>query len=917
MRDRFFDWLGRVTYRRYWLVLLITVAISVVAGWMAEHIKLDATWMSMLPNDSKSVASFERILEDFGEATNIIVAVEGPSRDRVTEIVDEIGPGLADIVIEYPGPDGDKVTEDAVKRVDFKYDLDYMRRHGLMLEKAKNLEKNLPLFTDYNLVPFLTHVNDVYEAQWVSDSDNLTKQEKDAERGLDGMFQLFETIARFAAGDADDSATVQAGVDALTIGDGYYLSSDKKMALIFVTPTVSVNDIDPTVVMVDSLDAHLQRLSESYPEAHFGMTGMHVVMRDEMAAGITDTVRNLLVAIVLILLIFIVSFRMFSGPLLAMIVLICGVTWDIGLAYLFYGQLNIMTAVCSVILLGLGIDYALHIISAYTESRHKGDSVGAAISGSFRKIGNGLLTGSLTTAVAFLSIATISSDAYREFGIVISTGIVCCLLVSLFMLPAMLVAKEKLWGLITKRTHPRRVDMEFHFLGRLTDLTTAAPWLTVVVALILTAVLAWFIPDLRSNSNYMDLEPEGLESIRLQREIPRRFHTSPDNMLAVFDSVEEVNEVRDRLNSKPAVGMVESIATVLPSQDKQDRRLPWVARIHSLQDSLPGEKEIDVASLTDQLYRLSDNIIEISSMAYVSGLDRVFDKANQFVGLDEDGNQVGVNRAEQLAEFIDANPDVVGRLREYQGEFRGIMKARAIEMSTPEYITLEMVPEADRSRYVSLDGKSYLMSFYARDDVWEGLFSSPFLETIQRNVPSATGSPVFMKEMVDNRNRDSAFAFAVAFLAIILLLLWDFKSIKAALIALIPLIVSTAWLFGLMGLLDIELTIINVIGFPLLLGIGIDDGVHVIHRYRVEGKSRLSYAMSSIGKAILLTSVTTMMGFGSLVSSEYRGYIGLGLLVTLGIGLCFVTSVILLPAILKLVWGGKGEHRWFFDGARR
>ncbi|MCK4857840.1 MAG: MMPL family transporter, partial [candidate division Zixibacteria bacterium] len=677
----------------------------------------------------------------------------------------------------------------------------------------------------------------------------------------------------------------------------------------------SVNEIEPSVIAVDSLEARLSQFKIQYPDVHFGITGMQVVMRDEMDAGISDTMRNLAMAAVLILAIFVLSFRMWSGPLLALLVLLTGITWDIGLAQIVIGRLNIITVMCSIVLVGLGIDYAIHILSAYSEFRHKGETIEGAIAQAFQKIGSGLLTGALTTAVAFLSLTTIGSPAFKEFGFVTGAGIITCLLASIFLLPAAIVAKEKLWRLMTRREHLKRVDMEFRFLGRITRIATARPWVTVGIVLLITVALALQIPRVSMNRNYMDLEPEGLESIRLQRELVKRFHMSPDNMMAIYDSVEEVNQVQDRLYSQPAVGMVESIASVLPSEKKQRARLPYVRDIHEAQADLLAEVAIDTKALVEQLHRFSDNIIEISSMAYTSGLDRVFDKANQFVGLNEDGNQVGSNHAEELAGYLRDHPEAVVRLGDYQAFFRNIMKQRITEMSDTTMITLAMVPESFREHYVSADGSHFLMAFYSKNDVWDGLFTSPFLKTILRNAPQATGSPIFMREMVETTKREGIIAFAIALLAILLLLLVDFRSLLTAITALLPLLLAVIWLFGLMGALGIKVTIINVIGFPLLIGIGIDDGVHVIHRYRVEGKARLSYAMSSIGKAILLTSITTMLGFGSLVSSDFRGYIGLGLVVTIGIGLCFITSVIVLPAILKLLWGSRSWQPQLFIGA--
>ena len=116
-------------------------------------------------------------------------------------------------------------------------------------------------------------------------------------------------------------------------------------------------------------------------------------------------------------------------------------------------------------------------------------------------------------------------------------------------------------------------------LGSITQVTTGNPWLTVIVAIILTIGLALFIKDVSMNENYMDMEPEGLESIRLQREIPKRFNISADNMVAITDSLEEAGRLTDLLNERPSIGFVESMSDYLPSQSKQKLRIPLVTDI--------------------------------------------------------------------------------------------------------------------------------------------------------------------------------------------------------------------------------------------------------------------------------------------------------------------------------------------------
>jgi len=135
-------------------------------------------------------------------------------------------------------------------------------------------------------------------------------------------------------------------------------------------------------------------------------------------------------------------------------------------------------------------------------------------------------------------------------------------------------------------------------------------------------------------------------------------------------------------------------------------------------------------------------------------------------------------------------------------------------------------------------------------------------------------------------------------LIVFILLLFDFRSVRDAIMAMIPLMAGLFWMVGLMHLTGQQLTVMNVMGLPMILGIGIDDGVHIVHRWRHEGKGMIRTVFSSTGKAILLTSLTTMLAFGSLTFSIWRGFGHLGAALFVGVGACFVATVLILPGII-------------------
>jgi len=154
--------------------------------------------------------------------------------------------------------------------------------------------------------------------------------------------------------------------------------------------------------------------------------------------------------------------------------------------------------------------------------------------------------------------------------------------------------------------------------------------------------------------------------------------------------------------------------------------------------------------------------------------------------------------------------------------------------------------------------------------------------------------------LIELIGRDGKRATVLTLFIVILLLWLDFRSLKLALLGIVPLIAGGLWMLGLLSTFGMMLTVVNVIGIPMIVGIGIDDGVHILHRYRVEGFDKTPHVLLSTGKAVLLTSLTTMAGFGSLMISKYRGFVGLGALLVFGVGACFITTVLFMPSIISI-----------------
>jgi len=180
-------------------------------------------------------------------------------------------------------------------------------------------------------------------------------------------------------------------------------------------------------------------------------------------------------------------------------------------------------------------------------------------------------------------------------------------------------------------------------------------------------------------------------------------------------------------------------------------------------------------------------------------------------------------------------------------------------------------------------------------------------EAIKRIAPLAqcTGPELIVKQLQGMVKRDFTLLAPLALSLVILLLFLHFKRPLWVVMAISPLLAGVAYMLGASSLLGVELNPANAVAIPLILGIGIDDGIHIVHRYKEE--RQIWGAVRYTGRAIIMTSLTTMVGFGSLCTSHFPAISSLGKLATLGIGACLLTSLLLLPSLIWTIYDKIGH----------
>jgi predicted RND superfamily exporter protein len=210
----------------------------------------------------------------------------------------------------------------------------------------------------------------------------------------------------------------------------------------------------------------------------------------------------------------------------------------------------------------------------------------------------------------------------------------------------------------------------------------------------------------------------------------------------------------------------------------------------------------------------------------------------------------------------------------------------------------EDLPPALRNMFVGVTGK-YLLQVYPKKDVWQRENQREFIGELQPITPNLTGMPVQLYHYTELLKTSYVQAAEYSLIAIVVLVLVHFRTIFSVLFALAPVAIGSLWLAGLMGLRDIPLNPANIMTLPLVIGIGVTNGIHILNRFAEEQHAGI--LARSTGKAVLVSGLTALAGFGSLILAKHRGIQSLGYVMATGIATCMIAGLTFLPAVLNLM----------------
>ncbi len=885
MWSRAMTWALRPALRYPTAVLTLGVVSALAASYYSWQQLGYKTSRSDLVNPNNEYSRlWNEYIQEFGDEDDAVVVVEGESRAAVVPVLHDLASTLS----------GENKHFHAVL-------------HGVNLEKIRSKGLHyLPPEELLGIERFLDQASAVVQGEWSQLSAGAMVQ------AMTGGMQYQSAAAQAAADPAAAQTAAAAAENAeklLTrLGDSlwsavgnrrayhspwpempasfatlselnseYLLTMEGRLGFVLLRLAASENDgFARGAEAVESLRKHLAQAQLRHPQVKIGLTGVPVMEYDEMATSQSSMTWASILSLVGVAALFIAGFGGVRHALSANLVLLLGMAWTFGWATFAVGHLNILSVSFAATLIGIGIDYGIHFVSRYLKLRDARLNSTEALTQAMAGVGPAIATGAITTAISFFAAGMTNFTGVAELGIIAGGGILLCALAELFILPALvqLIDRSSV-GFRMPSPLPvhRWIEPLLRRPGRLLFATT-----------LFTAVVGAGAVKLRYDHNLLNLQAESLESVRLERKLLSECNQSMWYAVSIADSREELLARKERLLKLPAVERTEEIVSLLPMDHEQRR--PIVARIQGKLADLPERPPLIPVERPEELGQ---------KLAFAQG------------ALMQHGRPAAARTMEQIRDTLRRlpAPDCLALLSQFQQQMAGDLLSRLHllrTMADPEPPQLSDLPDSLVHRFVGQSNR-HLLKIYGRGNIWDMDALTAFVQDVRSVDPKATGNPLQAYE-ASLEMKGSYEQSALLALGVIMAVLWfDFRSIPYALLAALPLSLGVLQTFGILGILNLPLNPANMIALPLMLGLGVDYGIHIVHDFR---EQRGPYRMSpSTAVAVLVDSLTTIVGFGALMIASHQGLQSLGRVLTIGVSCCLFTSFIMLPALLTWLTRGR------------
>jgi hypothetical protein len=618
-------------------------------------------------------------------------------------------------------------------------------------------------------------------------------------------------------------------------------------------------------------------LSVNYgDQVELRLTGTLAMEHEELTSVTRSASTAGLAALAMVIVVLFWSLRSPILLIIAVLVLLCGLILTAAFAAATVGELNLLSVAFAVLYVGLGVDFILHLSLRLRELRSDGMGLDEALVETSRGVGGSLLICAVTTAAGFFAFIPTEFIGVSALGLISGGGMIISLIVSLTLLPALIKLLWRGGGEVRVAAVKRRAPVRRPL---------PAGWV-IGVATVVGLISLALLPSLRFDGNPIHLRDPNAESIVALKELADDSEAPLFSLAVIVSDAAAAEQISIALASLNTVEAVHTVASTLVPDDQEDKLIEIEELDFFLGSTLRGFESAppDAARLVVALENLNGLVGRLDppseaqiQFATASGrwLER-WRSSNEF-------------DAQQLALALES--DLLGNLVDQVSRLGNGLKAEAFDRDD--------LPAELRDRWINSAGEE-LVEVVPREDLNDNEAAERFVSEVRTVAPRATGLPVVYEEAAATVTRAFIIALLYAFGIVTVLLLFFLRSVRDTLYVLVPIIFAAVVTAGSSVVLGLPLNFANIIALPLLVGVGVDSGIHMVHRMRTEPPSDGDPLRTSTSRAVLLSALTTIASFGNLAFSTHLGMASMGQLLTLGMVVSLVAVLGLLPALMRI-----------------
>ena len=835
--------------RRPLAVLAVALVLAVGAALAATTLRLETDLFSLVPRENPIVSEFRLTVERFGSLDLMLLAVELPTAsddEDQAELEREAVFVFADLLASELR---------ALPQIDW---LEY--RLEDVVEAASDLVSWAPMVMD----------DDGFERflGQIESREGLDRAAAELAQALRSPADLPRKRLRLI----DPLDMVPSAMGRLDLAQqrfdvetGYLIDPKKTLLLMVMGPSDAPANLPFSKQLLADLRSAGERAEQAWRESgeDLGLptpalmpAGGHVIAAEDGRLIGKDLAYGTLLTLVAVVVLFALAFGRVRALGVAFVPLLLGLVITAGAAALVLGRLNAVTAAFGALLLGLGIDFVIVLYGRYLELRSQGKDHTQTLALCAEHTVPSILLGAATTAVTFFAFLVSDFAGLWELGVLTGGGILIVAATVLWVLPALLTRVE---GRSERQGLPiqaSRFELRAFGARRLFEWSLKHPRSALMMNLSLSLVLGFFALQIEYDSNVLSMRSsKNLGAVHQQRIVDAFGLRFTPFMVRVDGADEETvlakgSEIYSRLAplaDGQALARVDGVVHLLPPFELQRERLK---AIHEVLD----RRSADAQSVRQELEQaLTDQGLKVAAFSR---------------GLDQLEAALTLDRPRGPSALLESGLGPLGQ------------------------------------RYFSFheDGVSTVIYGYPPSHRRE---VPPALVEELAEVGAVVTGPVMisdeLKRVVWN---DAMLAGVLGTFVVFLCLVWDLKGWICGFLALLPLGLGLVWMLGLMAWIGVPMNYLNVFVLTMILGIGVDYGIHLFHR---SGESGGLESAAGLAPAIAVAALTTLCGFGSLVFSHVPGLRSMGWAAMLGVVSVAWLTLTLLPACLQW-WAERGRH---------